>query len=105
MPVEGRRRRVAPMAAALHKRAAVPNLLRTRAEEARKAAAVAALRTRAGHCIAAERHRALVHKLAERHRPAAAARRALLDKEPAGGRPVPSGRRQARWGRVALLLL
>jgi len=100
-PVEGRRRLVASMAvalrrraAALHKRAAVPEGLRTPAEEEHKAAAVAALRTRVEHYIAAVRRPVRAHKLVERRRQAAVVRPVLLNKAPA----------EERWGLAPLLL-
>jgi hypothetical protein len=91
-------------AAVLHKRVAGP---RTRAAEEHRVAAAALrvrFRTPAADYIGAARQDRL-HKLVERRRLAVAARPVLVDKGPAVAHRVPSGKRQARWGLVALLLL
>jgi len=72
----------------LRKRAAGPARFRTREEEHTPAAAA----------LVVERTRVVEHyKLVERYRPAAAeVRSVLLNRGPAEGRRVPSGRRRAR---------
>jgi hypothetical protein len=99
-PAAARHRQVVAQPAVLHKRAAgpAPARFRTREEEHTPAAALLVERTRVvERYTAAEQPPVRFHKLVERCKPAAAeARPVLLNKGPAEGCLVPSGRRRAR---------